>query len=1491
MFRKVIAGFIIGSILVAEIPMSVMATEIATEDLSAQTTLVEQIDLGEGAIVTASQSKLLYSGEDVVPNDETGIPDPALYAALQKEMENFEGRDTSVTVEKLQNISWLDIYDTSVKIENLQGIEYCSNLERLTIPYHAVSDVSPLSGLTTLKSLNLKSNKIGDVSALSGLTALEELQLGGNLLTNATGLENMTFLRTLMLNDNQITDISALAGLSGIETLYLDRNKVSDISCLSGMMNLSFLSLTENQITDISVLAGLSQLQSLYLTDNQISDISALQGLVDLGDLHLDSNQISDIRPLSQMTNLWGLQLSNNRISSTVGIPASSNLSDLRLENNLITDLSGIPAAENLWSLYLDNNLISDITPLGELEYLYSLDIGNNQIRDISPLARLQGLQYLKMPGNLISDISALSSLTQLEELIISDNQINDISALASLSGLRRLDISDNQISDLGPLAGLSYLYSLLADNNMISNLEPLRNLTAMQGLELSYNQIVDVSPLAGMACLMDLYLSHNQIVNPTPLNALDPECRVDLSYNLITDASGLYLVYVNLEGNPCATPAPTSEPVVTEAPTTTSTPAPEPVYTPEPTVTPQPTATPTPAEIVVSEVLARLDAELAKKMLDRTIYVDLSDLKITTAEWESISASVMDVLNNNNIDYFFIYSMQSYKNIDGYVPRVSFAISQEFCEDGFVSWGKIEYQSKQLDYEIKCALSQIREDMSIAEKALVLQNYQILNCRFKTDCSDTDENSGAHASLLKSIGKPYNYADSMKVLLEAAGIEVRCYSTCSSDISWVLIQLEDGTWYSLDTMRDEADVRINGENISHDDGAVRYDNFLLGGDVYYQHFDTWNESTPLATNGSVFANYAFDELDSCLNPCGSYWYYLHEEAGTSYIVKTTFDGSSKERITLDEKAYYLFSYKDKLYYNTENKVYRYDPATGAKEVFYDSSSVYPGYVIFEFGVKHSSQAYLELCNEQTGDNQVLIIPFDSVPVDEIYLSASKLKLWEIGESRTLSTQYIPTYADSAPTFVWSSQDPTVATVDKNGLVTAVNWGTTTIIATTVDGAMEIACQVEVKDPGVSFVEFEKDTYYMNTIGAYLELYKDIRLSLYIAENQPQYTVWESSDPLVVSLDYANYATALSYGTATITVTTSDGVSDSCRVIVDPKAISALHLNVDVLKFGYVGLTRQLLANSDLAGTTNEDFEWSSSDTSVATVSSSGYVTAVGAGECVITVSCPEWNLADSVMVTVESDGGSADTPSQEQRALVKAFVERMYTVALGRESDPSGVNFWTDQLIALTNDGAALSRGFLLGEEFTGRGYSDSEYVKILYATFFDREADAAGESHWCNSLSAGATRAQVLAGFVNSKEFFELCADYGISRGMLRDDGSAVHPGVYRFAERLYSTILERSGDKDGIEYWSLLLDSKACIPEDAAIHFFWSGEYLSKNTTDEEYIRTLYSTFMARVADESGLNSWKNALESGVDRETVLRSFAACDEFKNIIASYGL
>ncbi len=87
--------------------------------------------------------------------------------------------------------------------------------------------------------------------------------------------------------------------------------------------------------------------------------------------------------------------------------------------------------------------------------------------------------------------------------------------------------------------------------------------------------------------------------------------------------------------------------------------------------------------------------------------------------------------------------------------------------------------------------------------------------------------------------------------------------------------------------------------------------------------------------------------------------------------------------------------------------------------------------------------------------------------VTDIFLSQTEMELTE-GETKQLTASVFPVDADER-TVLWTSSNPAIASVDGNGLVTAVAAGTSVIAATATDGSgVKAECQVTVVAAGVS---------------------------------------------------------------------------------------------------------------------------------------------------------------------------------------------------------------------------------------------------------------------------------------------------------------------------------------------------------------------------------------------------------------------------------------
>ena len=241
----------------------------------------------------------------------------------------------------------------------------------------------------------------------------------------------------------------------------------------------------------------------------------------------------------------------------------------------------------------------------------------------------------------------------------------------------------------------------------------------------------------------------------------------------------------------------------------------------------------------------------------------------------------------------------------------------------------------------------------------------------------------------------------------------------------------------------------------------------------------------------------------------------------------------------------------------------------------------------------------------------------------------------------------------------------------------------------------------------------------------------------------------------------------------------------------------------------------------------------------------------------------------------------------------VAGFVERLYTVALERPSDPAGKQDWIDAITLRGETGASCARGFLYSHEFLNKGLSDEEFVAVLYRTFFDREPDQAGFNAWVGVLRSGTSKEEVIEGFINSTEWANLCLFYGIRSGGTGVPSIEMEPNqqTINFATRLYTTCLGRSADQAGLMAWARQLANQRDTGTGAAHGFFFSSEFTGQNVSNGEFVRRLYLTFMDREPDQAGYDAWVAQLDGGTGREEVFRGFADSIEFARICASYGI
>ncbi|MEE0264145.1 MAG: Ig-like domain-containing protein [Acutalibacteraceae bacterium] len=220
-----------------------------------------------------------------------------------------------------------------------------------------------------------------------------------------------------------------------------------------------------------------------------------------------------------------------------------------------------------------------------------------------------------------------------------------------------------------------------------------------------------------------------------------------------------------------------------------------------------------------------------------------------------------------------------------------------------------------------------------------------------------------------------------------------------------------------------------------------------------------------------------------------------------------------------------------------------------------------------------------------------------------------------ITEDSTYSVELAEGIKKNKLNLVWSSDNNAVATVDAEGVVTAVKQGTANITCVNSVNNESATIAIKVSSPVyATAVKLDKSEYKMTATGELLKLNAELAPKDEVTDTALK---WTSSDESVVTVK-DGIVTAVGDGEATITCTTSNGKTAKCAVTVEPQ-IKAEELTLDYIGYDFDGpQTESVLLTPTIspADTTNQTLKWITTDPNVARVDQKGNVTVVGDGEC-----------------------------------------------------------------------------------------------------------------------------------------------------------------------------------------------------------------------------------------------------------------------------------
>jgi uncharacterized protein YjdB len=250
-----------------------------------------------------------------------------------------------------------------------------------------------------------------------------------------------------------------------------------------------------------------------------------------------------------------------------------------------------------------------------------------------------------------------------------------------------------------------------------------------------------------------------------------------------------------------------------------------------------------------------------------------------------------------------------------------------------------------------------------------------------------------------------------------------------------------------------------------------------------------------------------------------------------------------------------------------------------------------------------------------------------------------------VGATLTLGATLRDSDGDAMPgvRVLWTSEDATIASVSQTGVVTGVGVGSV-LIAASARGKDAFA-RLTITPAPVATVRLSAANQAL-FVGDAVRLSAETLDGAGNALGRP--VTWSTSNEAVASVTADGLVSAIAPGGAIITAA-SEGRSAVASITVSPIAVASISVSPednDVV----VGQTTQLTADlRDVTGAplTNRIIAWSSSNASVATVTSQGVVTAVAPGSAIISASVDGKSASAAVIVTARPASAVILSPGQ----------------------------------------------------------------------------------------------------------------------------------------------------------------------------------------------------------------------------------------------------
>lgn len=467
----------------------------------------------------------------------------------------------------------------------------------------------------------------------------------------------------------------------------------------------------------------------------------------------------------------------------------------------------------------------------------------------------------------------------------------------------------------------------------------------------------------------------------------------------------------------------------------------------------------PVKAEEMSADAKAAVRDYLYEKLMNRDRQIDIEQYNVPLENLDDIISDMRS-----------IYSKQLY-----YIqPRYSYA-----CENGRVSrvlFRENACQKDDMDADMQSALrdalSHIKDGMSDAQKAIVLHDWLALHCEYDMEVFDEfgkiDKSKippadyTARGALINRIAVCEGYSAAYQYLLKQAGIKSYRVSSPAMEHTWTLVEL-DGKYYHVDVTNDDLNAPLLPHSISHD-RMLRSDSGIMAEGYHgWTIYDTESVTTYVVTlecDDTRYDNLSWDRPSDYVWD-GDTCYYAYSIWGKGGIVgKVTLKGDGPEEEILKtwevpKSEYYavscdIFRSGDRLYYNTTHEIRSMAMDGTDDRLEYgpvDTDNIY------RISLQDGKLCY-KLPGAESWEKTGIALEEEPEPLPDIFSFIKEIRfdydkmVLQTGETFEVGVK--PAYIRDL--LKWSSDNPSVVTINENGKLTAVSEGEAVITASDTEG-------------------------------------------------------------------------------------------------------------------------------------------------------------------------------------------------------------------------------------------------------------------------------------------------------------------------------------------------------------------------------------------------------------------------------------------------------